>query len=210
MKPVHVKICGVTSIDDALMCADLGASAIGLNFVPSSSRFVEHTRAKEIVARLKARPTKPLIVGVVADLEIAQMLRLKEDVGLECLQLHGNEPPSTLAPLLPHAYKAVRVASRADVDVAATYGGDHVLVDAKVGQALGGTGETFDWSLVTALARSRRLTLAGGLTPDNVAAAIRIVEPFCVDVASGVESAPGKKDRSRVEAFIQQTRSARP
>lgn len=197
---VHVKICGVTTVSDALACAELGASAIGLNFVEGSPRKVDVERAREIARAVKA--TRLLVVGVVADLDVEAMRALVHDAELGCLQLHGNESPETLAPLLPHAYKAVRVATREDVAHGRRFGGDYLLVDAKVTGALGGTGATFDWSLVKDLARERRLTLAGGLRPENVADAIAAVAPWCVDVASGVERAPGIKDLDAVRAFI--------
>ncbi|MBX3224780.1 MAG: phosphoribosylanthranilate isomerase [Labilithrix sp.] len=197
---VHVKICGVTTVEDARACAELGASAIGLNFVPSSPRRVTVARAREIAGALGA--TKVLVVGVVADLDVDTMRDLVRDAALGCLQLHGSEPPEALAPLLPHAYKAVRVASEADVALARTFGGEHILADAKAPGALGGTGETFDWSLVRELARERKLTLAGGLRPDNVARAVEEIAPWCIDVASGVEHAPGVKDLDAVRAFI--------
>lgn len=196
----HVKICGVTTADDALLCVEAGASAIGLNFVPSSPRRIDAARAREIVRRVGDRA---LVVGVVADLDVEAMQRLRAEAELGCLQLHGDERPDALAALLPHAYKAIRVADARDVDAAATFPGEHVLVDAKVSGALGGTGTTFDWALVRELARTRKLTLAGGLTPDNVAEAVRVVRPYCVDVASGVEAGtPGVKDIARVRAFI--------
>ena len=138
------------------------------------------------------------------------MIALRDRVGLGCLQLHGDEPPEALAPLLPHAYKAIRVASAADVARADAYGGDYVLVDAKQPSSLGGTGKTFDWSLVTELAKRRKLTLAGGLQEGNVAEAIRVVSPYCVDVASGVETPgdPRRKDAARVRAFVTRVRTS--
>jgi phosphoribosylanthranilate isomerase len=200
----HIKICGVTTVDDALMCVELGASAVGLNFVPTSPRRIAPERAREIS---RAVGDRALVVGVIADLDVAAARTLARDAELGCLQLHGDETPETLAALLPHAYKALRVATDADVARADDYAGDHLLVDAKVAGALGGTGATFDWSLVTHLAAARKLTLAGGLTPDNVAEAARTVRPFCVDVASGVERAPGEKDPERVRAFVESARS---
>ena len=199
---VHVKICGVTTVSDALACAELGASAIGVNFVPGSPRRIDVARARDIARALSA--TNVLVVGVVADLDVDSMRALVREAELGCLQLHGSEPPETLAPLLPHAYKAVRIATASDVEGARRYGGDYLLADAKVSGALGGTGETFDWSLVKGLARERRLTLAGGLRPDNVAQAVRAVEPWCVDVASGVEHAPGIKDHDAIRRFIRE------
>ncbi|MCA9586504.1 MAG: phosphoribosylanthranilate isomerase [Myxococcales bacterium] len=200
----HVKICGVTTVDDALMCVELGASAIGLNFVRESPRRITAERARQIS---RAVGDRALVVGVIAGLDVDDARTLVSDAGLGCLQLHGDETPETLAGLLPHAYKALRVASIADVARAADYAGEYLLVDAKVDGALGGTGHTFDWSLVTDLAAARKLTLAGGLTPENVAEAARAVRPFCVDVASGVELAPGRKDPARVRAFVEAARA---
>jgi phosphoribosylanthranilate isomerase len=204
---VHVKICGVMDEATALACVEAGASAIGLNFVPSSPRCLSYERAKRIAEAVGPRAQ---VVGVVADLDAIAMQRLREETGVLCLQLHGNEPNDALVPLLPHAYKAVRIADRADVALAEAYAGDYLLVDAKVDGALGGTGATFDWRLVEALARKRKLTLAGGLHPDNVAEAIACVRPYCVDVASGVEAkgAPGVKDMAKVRAFIAACRDA--
>ena len=197
---VHVKVCGVTSVADALACIEARVSAIGLNFVPSSPRRVTVERAREISRAV--RSSNVLVVGVVADLDVAAMRGLAADAELGCLQLHGDEPPEVLRPLLPHAYKAVRIATAADVELARAYDGDYLLADAKVAGALGGTGETFDWSLVKALARERRLTLAGGLRPENVGEAVRAVEPWCVDVASGVEHEPGLKDHDAIRRFV--------
>lgn len=205
----HVKICGVTSPEQALACASLGASAIGVNFVAASPRRVDVACARAIARAVGGRA---LVVGVVANLALEEMRALARDAELGCLQLHGDESPGTLAALLPHAYKAIRVATAEDVALAATYAGEHVLADAKSnvkGGALGGTGATFDWTLVRALATSRKLTLAGGLTPENVAEAVRVVRPYCVDVASGVEAGiPGEKDLERVRAFIIAARDA--
>jgi phosphoribosylanthranilate isomerase len=201
----RIKICGVTSVEQALACVAAGADSIGVNFVPTSPRRVDEPRARAIV---EAIGTTALVVGVVAGLDVDRMRSLRERTGLVCLQLHGDEAASDVAALLPHAYKAVRVAAAGDVARAEAMPGDYVLVDAKVGTVLGGTGHTFDWSLVVDLAARRRVVLAGGLTPDNVGAAVAQVHPFCVDVASGVESAPGIKDIGRVEAFVTAVRAA--
>jgi phosphoribosylanthranilate isomerase len=202
---VHVKICGVTSIEDAVMAVDLGA--VGVNLIPTSLRVVDVSTARGIARAVGGRA---LVVGVVADLDVDAMRALRDAAELGCLQLHGGEAPDVLAPLLPHAYKALRIGSAADVAVADAYPGDHLLVDAKVPGALGGTGTTFDWALVVALAARRKLTLAGGLTPANVIAAVRATRPYCVDVASGVEreGKPRAKDAERVRAFIANARDA--
>ena len=200
----RIKICGVTSIEQALDCVAAGADSVGVNFVPSSPRRVDEARARAIA---NAVGDRALVVGVVAGLDLQRMRALRDATGVGCLQLHGDERPSDVEALLPHAYKAVRVGTAADVERARTYRGEFLLVDARANGALGGTGATFDWSLVVKLATERKLTLAGGLTPENVGDAIRAVRPYCVDVASGVESAPGVKDLGRVRAFLAAART---
>jgi phosphoribosylanthranilate isomerase len=201
----RVKICGVTTVEDARDCADAGADAIGVNFIASSVRRVDPARARAIVDAVGART---LVVGVVANESIDAMRALRDATGVGCLQLHGDEDADTVRALLPHAYKAVRVAGPEDVEVARAMPGEFVLVDAKVAGALGGTGHTFDWRLVVDLSAKRRLVLAGGLTPESAAEAVRRVRPWCVDVASGVESSPGRKDPRKVRAFVEAVRAA--
>lgn len=201
----RVKICGVTSIEQANACVSLGADAIGVNLVPTSVRYVDKTVARAIAAAVKDRT---LVVAVVAGMSVDAMRTLKAETGVGCLQLHGDESADDVAALLPHAYKAVRVEGSADVRTAEAMPGDYVLVDAKVAGASGGTGQVFDWSLVVPLAAQRRLVLAGGLNAGNVGRAIAQVKPWCVDVASGVEATPGTKDLAKVEAFIEAVRRA--
>jgi phosphoribosylanthranilate isomerase len=198
---VHVKICGVTSADDAVQCVEAGASAIGVNLVAESPRRVDVSVARAIA---DAVGKEAIVVAVVRDLSIPEMVALRERVACGCLQLHGSEPPESLLPLLPHAYKAIAIATRADVLTAERYAGEFLLVDAKTDAGSGGMGKVFDWSLVQALARARKVILAGGLTPENVAEAVRMVLPHTVDVASGVEQSgrPRQKDLGRVRAFV--------
>jgi phosphoribosylanthranilate isomerase len=202
----RIKICGVTSADQALACIEAGADSVGVNFVATSIRRADVETARAIARAVGARA---LVVAVVAGMTVDAMRTLRETTGAGCLQLHGDESPDDVTALLPHAYKAVRVATRHDVERASAMPGDYVLVDAKVEGALGGTGHAFDWSLVVGLATRRRLVLAGGLTPANVTRAIEMVRPWCVDVASGVESAPGAKDPAKVRAFVEAVRAAR-
>ncbi len=204
--PVHVKICGVTCVEDALQAVDAGASSIGLNFVPTSPRWVTVEVARSIVAAVGARA---LVVAVVADRTLEEIVALRREVGFGCVQLHGDESPALVEALLPHAYKAVRVADARDVAAAAAMPGDYVLVDAKVEGVLGGSGVQVPPALVAELAKKKRLTLAGGLTPDNVVSAVTVVRPYAVDVASGVERAgvPRRKDPERVVAFVTAARS---
>jgi phosphoribosylanthranilate isomerase len=197
---VHIKICGITSVEDADLCLGIGASAVGLNLVPSSPRVVDVPTARKIAEHVGDRA---LVVLVVADLDFGRLRELRERTGAGCLQLHGDEAPGDLEALLPHAYKAVRIGTQEDVARALSYPGEHLLADAKVEGKLGGTGKLVDWDLVEGLARKRKLTLAGGLNPENVARAVARVRPYCVDVASGVETphSARKKDPDKLVAF---------
>jgi len=200
-----VKICGVTSPEDALLCVDAGADAIGLNFVASSPRRVSVELARRIV---QALPSRFMTVGVFVDAAYEELIDIKQRVGLRCLQLHGAESPALLVRCLPHAYKALRVRDASLVEEAARYPGEHLLLDAFVAGVQGGTGASFDWQLARLVAGTRKITLAGGLHPDNVAAAVVAVRPYCVDVASGVETEPGKKDPTLVRAFVTRAKAA--
>ena len=199
-----IKICGLTSIDDALAAVDAGADAVGLNLVQGSRRCID----AELAARIhRAVSGRVEVVIVVADRSSSELTRLRAETGIEWLQLHGHEAPETLAPLLPQAYKAVPIATSSDVALARSYAGERILTDTKVPGSLGGTGQSFDWSLVAELARERCLILAGGLTPDNVRQAVQALRPFGVDVASGVEgSDPRRKDIARMQSFVREAR----
>ncbi len=204
-RSVRVKICGITTPEDALMALDAGADLLGLNFVPSSKRFVSPQLARQIRDLVGVRAE---VVGVVADLSLDRLEELRASSGVDSLQLHGSEPPELLARLPSSDFKAVRIATARDVAEARRYRGPRLLVDAKVGDALGGTGHTFDWSLLGTLAQERQLILAGGLRPDNVGAAVKSVRPWAVDVASGVEVVPAVKDCALVAAFVKQAHAA--
>jgi phosphoribosylanthranilate isomerase len=199
-----VKICGVTTATDAVMCAEAGAQALGINFWPGSVRCCGVEAARDIVAAVGGRVE---LVGVFVDAPVDEVRRTLAATGVVWAQLHGDEGPEAVAALLPHAYKALRVGDADVREEARRYPGEHLLLDALVRGQRGGTGHTFDWSLAEALVHERQLTLAGGLVPDNVAAAIRQVRPFRVDVASGVEAAPGRKDRAKVHAFMEAVRA---
>ncbi len=201
----HVKICGITSVADAERCVALGVDALGLNFWPNSVRRCSQEVAVEIASAVGGHV---LLVGVFVDESADEMARLLKAIPLGCVQLHGDEPPELLVRFLPHAYKALRVRDADLVQQAQRYPGEHILLDSYVPGAPGGTGATFDWSLAQAVARTRKVTLAGGLTPDNVEAAIRAVRPYCVDTASGVESAPGVKDEALLRAFVERAKNA--
>lgn len=205
MGEIWIKICGVTSVADAEMVASAGADAIGLNFVAVSPRAVSPEAARDIVQAVGPRVEW---VGVFAHTAVSEVRSVAERVGLDWVQLHGEETPAEVLAAGPQAYKAIRVATPADVEMASAFPGERLLVDAKVDGALGGTGAVFDWTLVRELARARRLILAGGLTAENVTQAVRSVRPWGVDAASGVESAPGVKDPVKTRDFVASARSA--
>lgn len=199
MRVTRVKICGVTSLQDLELCIDAGADAVGFNFYARSPRRVDLETARKLVQALAGRA---LAVGVFVDASYDQIEVVKARTGIGCVQLHGAEPPELLARLLPHAYKAIRMRDASSLVEARRFGGEHILLDAYVPGQPGGTGARFDWELAGELAAERRVTLAGGLEPANVAAAVARVRPYCVDVASGVEAAPGRKDAAKVREFI--------
>jgi phosphoribosylanthranilate isomerase len=205
-----VKICGISTIEDAQHAVASGADALGFVFWYMSPRKVDPERAAAIAAFL---PDTVLRVGVFVDAPREEMARVAEAVGLDLLQLHGEEPVEALAGLPRPALKAVRVGKQFSADEALRYASVSrgVVVDTRLPgetQLPGGTGVPFDWSLVRDLSqRVGFLMLAGGLSPENVAEAVRAVRPHAVDVSSGVERMPGRKDPARVAAFIQAARA---
>jgi phosphoribosylanthranilate isomerase len=179
---------------------------VGVNLVPSSKRRVSEELARAIALAVGARVE---VVAVIADYDPPALPSLRQRLGVSSLQLHGSESPELLATLLPAAYRAVRIGSAADVARARAYGGTRLLADAKVEGSLGGTGHAFDWSLVSELARERPLIVAGGLTEDNVGAAVMRLSPFGVDTASGVENGdPRRKDPGKMARFVAAARRA--
>ena len=207
---LFVKICGVTSKDDARMAADAGADAVGLVFWPGSPRQVDAETARGITAAL---PPFVLRVGVFVNADRETLARTAEEAGLDLLQLHGDEPPEALENLPRRALKAIRVGPGFAPAEAERYAGHAagLLLDTRAQGAPGGTGRAFDWSLARGLReRCGFLVLAGGLTPETVGEAIRAVRPHGVDVSSGVESSPGRKDPLKVRAFVEAVRSAEP
>jgi phosphoribosylanthranilate isomerase len=201
----EVKICGLTTVDDAVRCVELGADAIGLNFWSGSPRCTDVETARAIVEAVGDRAE---MVGVFVDSDFTEIREILQKTGLSWAQLHGDEPPELVEALLPRAYKAIGVKDGSAVELARRYPGEHLLLDASVPGMPGGTGRTFDWTIAAEVAKERKLTLAGGLNPDNVAEALRVVRPFRVDVASGVEMEPGRKDFEKVRAFIGAAKAA--
>jgi phosphoribosylanthranilate isomerase len=202
---VKVKICGVTSVADALHAVRAGADLIGLNFHPRSPRSVSPEQAAEIAAAL---PRGVGRVGVFVDLPRARVEQISAQVGLDALQFHGDESPADCAGWSQQTIRAVRVRDSQTLGAAGRdYAVDWLLADAYVEGMPGGTGTRVPLEWLDGVERER-LILAGGLTAETVADAIRIVRPAAVDVASGVESAPGIKDPEKVERFIANARMA--
>jgi phosphoribosylanthranilate isomerase len=199
-----VKVCGMTSLTEAEHAASLGAWAIGMIHHPESPRYVPPETAEEIGAALKRRCE---IAGVFVNSPLEEVIEAAERENLTLLQFHGEEGPSFCVEARRRTgakvIKAMRVTSAADVQAAEAFRTDFHLFDAYWHGVHGGTGESFDWDLVAKRRSKVPMILAGGLTPENVADAIALVKPFAVDVVSGVEAEPGRKDPAKVEAFLQ-------
>ena len=213
----RIKICGVTNESDARLAAASGADAVGLNFFPPSPRYLSLPAAQEIARALPAAICK---VGVFVNADPDQMLRLADQVGLDLLQLHGDEPAETLRQLSGRRLlRAFRLGPAGTLPVLRYLRRcrdlgclpEAILVDAFQPGAYGGTGRTADWNAVRELAAEvpeLPLILAGGLTPDNVAAAIAAVRPTAVDTSSGVEASPGRKAPELVREFVRRAHAA--
>ncbi len=200
--PPKIKFCGLTKIDDAVEAVDAGAWAIGMVFWSGSPRRCRLEPAVEIAAVLRRRAE---LVGVFVNPTLDEVARIADAVGLTMLQFHGDEGPSFCAESGRRTgckvIKAARVRSGADIQALASFHTDFHLLDSYRRGVPGGTGEAFSWQLARAHRSTPPLILSGGLTPDNVAEAISVVAPYAVDVASGVELAPGRKDTAKLHAF---------
>ena len=197
----RVKICGITEFEDARDAVLLGADAIGLNFYPNSPRYIEPLRASKIIEKL---PPFVTVVGIFVNHQDPQNLEdFALSLGLHAVQLHGNETPDYCSMIQRvKVIKAVRVDSDFRVDALRTYGNGTFLLDTCTPD-LGGSGKVFDWSLVYGANAFGSIIIAGGLTSDNVSDVVNTLHPYGVDVASGVESSPGRKDYEKMRRFIE-------
>jgi phosphoribosylanthranilate isomerase len=196
----HVKICGVTTAEDALLAAELGASAVGFVFWPHSPRYIEPIAARAIVAGLPPFITP---VGVFVNQPIPTVLAIARFARLGAVQRHGDEPAEEYATLPVRVIKAMALRNAQDVGVAgAVPSSAMVLLDAYDPARRGGTGRAVDWSVASSVARQRPVILSGGLHAGNVVEAIAAVKPYGVDVSSGVEASPGRKDPAKVRALF--------
>jgi phosphoribosylanthranilate isomerase len=195
-----VKVCGITRLEDAEAAVAAGAGAIGFVFWPESPRFIDPYRARAIRSRL---PPFVTAVGVFVNQPLEDVTGVASLVRLGAVQLHGDEPPDYAARISTPVMKAVPVGVPGSDLIAAWPAAMTLLLDVHDPVKRGGTGRRIDWAAAAQIAATRRILLAGGLTPDNVAEAVRLVRPFGIDVSSGVEQAPGVKDHQRLRALFE-------
>ena len=208
MSKVKVKICGITNWTDARHAVESGGQFLGFNFYRPSPRYIRPALARRIIRRL---PERIAVVGVFVNESEETMLAIARRVGLDYLQLHGDEPPEQVARLKRkiRVIKAIRVRDSFRPRQLDSFGrASAILLDGFDPRHHGGTGKTFNWSLARGSNGSRRIFLAGGLTPENVAEAIRVARPYAVDVCSGIEARPGRKDPARIVALMWAVKAA--
>ena len=200
---IIIKICGIKTLNDARAAIESGADYLGFNFYPKSVRFVEKETCAEITSALKREHPQIKLVGVFVNSPVDEVKNILETCHLDLVQLHGDETPEMLEAFNGKAFKAIRLSADGITDERMIAdNAPALLVDAAVKGVYGGSGVTADWSAAAELAKKYPLLLAGGLTSENVADAVRQVRPWGVDVASGVESAPGEKDAAKMSAFV--------
>jgi phosphoribosylanthranilate isomerase len=200
-----IKICGITNENDALFSAECGADFLGFIFVPSSPRYVEPEKAGAIAERLREGGSSSKIVGVFHDASADSIREIQKVVGLDLAQLHGNESEDDILELGIPAIKTLHIDGTLP-DTHATPTAAWLLFDTYDEGRAGGTGRRFDWSLLARYERSKPFFLSGGLTPDNVVAAVSLVRPDAIDVASGVEASPGVKDHAKIARLFERVR----
>lgn len=195
-----IKICGITNLEDASLAAELGADALGFIFYRGSKRYVDLEVAADIILRMPPFLTK---VGVFVNQELDEILDIVEKTGINAAQLHGDETPEFCSSLNCTVIKAIRVKDSSDLENLAQYPVQAILLDTYSDVEYGGTGKSFDWEILDNYSIPENIILSGGLNPDNVAEAVRVVKPYAVDVSSGVEAEPGKKDHEKLKKFIE-------
>ncbi|MDA8170227.1 MAG: phosphoribosylanthranilate isomerase [Nitrospiraceae bacterium] len=203
---VKVKICGITNFDDALAAAEFGADALGFVFYKKSPRHIAPDKAAQIIFRL---PPFVSTVGVFVDEKKKEIEKIMDRLGLDAAQFHGHEPPEACE-IPRRTIKAIRVKELTDLEPMRHYRVSAFLLDTFTKDAPGGTGQIFNWSIAVDAKPFGKIILAGGLTPENVAEAIRMVKPYGVDVSSGVELEPGIKNHEKLRLFIQRAKEAIP
>ncbi len=201
----RIKICGTTNLDDALIAVEAGADALGFIFVPNTPRYLHPDEAAKIIEEL---PPFITTVGLFVNAEQKEIDTIANNCSLDAIQLHGEEPPELCVTLNRRVVKAFRVKDESSLSRLHDYHVRAYLLDTYVKGTMGGTGKVFDWNLAVKAKQYGRIILAGGLNPDNIASAILQVRPYGVDVSSGVEVSPGRKDPAKIKAFIGAVRAA--
>jgi len=204
---IKIKICGIKTLKDALAAIEAGADYLGFNFYPKSVRFIEKSACAEITSVLKREHPQIKLVGVFVNSSVEEIKDILQTCQLDLAQLHGDETPEIFAHLAPHTFRAFRGIPESNAGYERNEA-PAMLIDAAVKGIYGGSGVTADWTAAAELAKKYSLLLAGGLTPENVADAVRQVRPWGVDVASGVESAPGEKDAGKMVQFVKEVKRA--
>lgn len=204
----RVKICGITNLDDAAAAAGYGADAIGFIFWERSPRYINEKAASRIL-----KETAPFItaVGVFVNETTDKIRAVIKETGINCVQLHGDEPPESCEDLAADGVKVIkafRVREKKDIQGLIAYPASAYLLDTYREGMMGGTGETFNWDIAVEAKKSGTIILSGGLTPENVSEAVKRVGPYAVDVSSGVEISPGRKDPDKVRRFIKEAKKA--
>lgn len=200
-----IKVCGIKSLKDALSAAEYGADALGFVFYGKSPRYIEPADAAAIIKKLPPFVTP---VALFVNAHEDSVMAVLDETGIEVLQFHGDETPDYVSSFSQRTIKALRIKDEKSLSYIHNYDVNAILADAYSPDAYGGTGQTFNWKLLSSLQSSERIILAGGLGPENVAEAIRKVRPYAVDVSSGVEASPGVKDHDKLRRFIEEVRSA--
>lgn len=201
----RIKICGTTNLVDALVAVEAGADALGFIFVPNTPRYLHPDEAAKIIEEL---PPFITTVGLFVNAEQHEIHTVANTCSLDAIQLHGEESPELCLSLKRKVIKAFRVKDEASLSRLCDYHVSACLLDAYVKGSMGGTGRVFDWNLAVKATQYGRIILAGGLNPDNIVSAILKVRPYGVDVSSGVEKSPGRKDPAKIKAFIDAVRAA--
>jgi phosphoribosylanthranilate isomerase len=201
---VRIKVCGITSVEDALAAVEAGADALGFVFYEGSRRYIPPAEARKITGAL---PPFVVTVGVFVNASPEEISAVVRESGIGVVQLHGDETPELASRVPLPVIKAIRVGDSLDRAEVELYPVQAILFDKRSDDMYGGTGKSFDWSILRGLDTGKRVILSGGLTADNVAEAVGIVRPYAVDVSSGVEDSPGRKNHLKLRQFIQAVRN---
>jgi len=206
----RVKICGITNLEDALMSIEFGADELGFNFYEKSPRYIGQDSARKIIDKLDGRATA---VGVFVNKSVNDVIKIATESNISVIQLHGDESRTYVYDVRSKTHlkvmKVFRIAKEFSITEIEKYSADAILIDACSPDLYGGSGEMADWNIAKTIAANHsKVYLAGGLSVENVVDAIKFVRPYAVDVASGVESSPGKKDPKKLEAFIKNAKNA--